>query len=185
MQLKFTKYTNLNSENGNSLVKSVGLNLKKSPLDFTTKNKIISVFSSQNVDIPDYEVRINGFRDIDSKSEQASDSMTTVASVGIGIAVKMLNATSTILILSGHYLALLDRTAFGNLTHLSVYDIRKIRTFETFKDYQSWDRSTFYFSDGNILKFGAPNAFGLGRNPNKRIVNILQKMSILGDPLVQ
>jgi hypothetical protein len=185
MQLNFTKYANVNFESGTSLIKDTELNLKKSLLDFVTKNKIKSVFISQNIDISDYEVRINGFRDIDSKSEQISDTMATGTLVGVGLAVKMLNATSTVLILSRYYLVLLDRTAFGNLTHLSIYDIRKIRNIETFKDYQSWDRSTFYFSDGKVLKFGAPNGFGLGRSPNKKIVKMLQKMKILSGPMGQ
>jgi len=186
MQIGFTKWINKSGiVKENSLLNDVDLNRQKSFLYFFTKEKIKSIIASQLPEIKNYDLKIYGFRDVNDKAEKISDAISSSVSIGMGIVTKMFNSVSTVLVLASNCLILIDRDFQGNPIHFRSYSIRTLALIETFKDYQSWDRSVFHFSDGKIIEFGAPNAMGLGGSPNKKILNQLGKYGLVFNPSAQ
>ncbi len=185
MQKTPTKYVNNAVIVGNSLVKDIELNNEKHFLSFTTKGKVKMILASHFPEIQDYDFKVNGFRNIDSRIEQQYDPIAhSLGDPMISIAPKILHSDSTVLVFAGDYLIFIDRTFLGNPMHLSAYNIKTLCQLETFKDQNSWDRLVFRFSDGKTLNFGAPNTMGLGGNPNKKIVKYLKEHNIIHDSVI-
>jgi hypothetical protein len=188
MEIGRTKWINTNATHGDSIQKDVELDTSHSFLYFITKRKIQDIVSSQLQVIATIDLRINGFRNIDSGAEKMSDVVSSVVGSpiisSVGIASKMLSSTSSTLVFVDNYLITIDRTSRGNPFHFTAYDIRTLKLLELYKDYQSWDRSVFHFIDGKTLEFGAPNAMGIAGNPNKKIIkylvakNLIKEMSV-------